>query len=257
MNRHKTLSFKKPEHLQKARKQQRKPDIIYQFYEQLANVVTGKKIDDPAFVFNADESGFGNDPSRIKAIGERGKALSSVSGGSGRESTSVLACVSADGSYLPPFIIFKGGAVQARWTSTKAYPGTVYSVFTNGWMEEPQFFNWFKTVFVEWVKQLRLEKDLPVQEALLMYDGHKSHISLRIVECAIDNQISLVKFPSHLTDRLQPLDKCIFGPVKTAWEKKLIAHGKKHMGHGVGRLKKMNSRNFWERYGENPLLKQI
>ncbi|KAG5872280.1 hypothetical protein JTB14_034454 [Gonioctena quinquepunctata] len=37
---------------------------------------------------------------------------------------------------------------------------------------------------------------------------------------------------------LQPLEKCIFGPVETCWEKKLIAHGKKHMGHGAGRLKK-------------------
>ncbi|KAF2880091.1 hypothetical protein ILUMI_26083 [Ignelater luminosus] len=49
-----------------------------------------KTIDNPALVFNADESTFGNDPSRIKAIGERVKPLSRVSGGSGRESTSVL-----------------------------------------------------------------------------------------------------------------------------------------------------------------------
>ncbi|KAF2883245.1 hypothetical protein ILUMI_22928, partial [Ignelater luminosus] len=40
---------------------------------------TEKKIDNPAFVFNADESAFSNDPSRIKAIGERGKPLSRVS----------------------------------------------------------------------------------------------------------------------------------------------------------------------------------
>lgn len=247
MKRHKQLSFKKPEQLQKARKDQRKPNVIYNFYENLAKVVLENSIDNPALVFNADESGFGNDPSRIKAIGERGKPLSRVSGGSGRESTSVLACVAADGSVLPPFIIFKGGAVQARWTSPKAYPGTVYSVSTNGWMEEPQFFNWFESVFVKWVKDIRLQKNLQDKEALLLYDGHKSHISLRIVECALSNKIILVKFPSHLTDRLQPLDKCIFGPVKTAWEKKLIAYGKKHMGHGVGRLKK---NEFTEILGE-------
>lgn len=81
MNRHKTLSFKKPEHLQKARKDQRKPEIIYNFYEQLEKVVAEKDIRMSSFVFNADESGFGNDPSRIKAIGERGKALSRISGG--------------------------------------------------------------------------------------------------------------------------------------------------------------------------------
>ncbi|GLV53579.1 hypothetical protein CBL_21008, partial [Carabus blaptoides fortunei] len=160
----------KPEQLQKARKDQRKPDVIYNFYENLAKVVLENSIDNPALVFIADESGIGNDPSRIKAIGERGKPLSRVSGGSGRESTSVLACVAADGSVLPPFIIFQGGAVQARWTSPKTYPGTGYSVSTNGWMEEPQFFNWFESVFVKWVKDIRLQKNLQDKEALLLYD---------------------------------------------------------------------------------------
>ncbi|KAF2895885.1 hypothetical protein ILUMI_10290, partial [Ignelater luminosus] len=119
------------------------------------HIVSEKEIDNPFFVSNADGSAFGNDPSRIKAIGELGKPLSRVSSGSERESTSVVACTSADGSLLPPFIIFKGGALQPRSTSTKAYPGTVYSVSSNSWMEELKFFNWFNSVFVMWVKELR------------------------------------------------------------------------------------------------------
>lgn len=78
----------------------------------------------PSFVFNCDESGFCHDPTKCKALGERGKALSRVSGGSGRESTTVLACVSADGCYLPPLIVLKGVGIQARWISEKAFPGT-------------------------------------------------------------------------------------------------------------------------------------
>lgn len=47
----------------------------------------------------------------------------------------------------------------------------------------------------------------------------------------MDNKIKLIKFvfPSHLTDRIQPLDKCVFGPVETNWEKKLIAFRKVQM----------------------------
>ncbi|KAG5897368.1 hypothetical protein JTB14_022076 [Gonioctena quinquepunctata] len=66
MNRNKTLSFEKPEHLQKARKDQRKPEVIYNFYKKLKEVVIKEKIDDAMIVFNADKSGFGNDPSRLK-----------------------------------------------------------------------------------------------------------------------------------------------------------------------------------------------
>lgn len=52
------------------------------------------------------------------------------------------------------------------------------------------------------------------------------------------NNVQLVKFPSHLTDRLQPLDKCVFGLVKTAWERVLFNHGKTKMGNGPSRLAK-------------------
>lgn len=72
--------------------------------------------DNACFIFNAYESGFHSDLSRVRAIGHKGKALRRVSGGSGRESTTDLACVSADGRCLPPLIVFKGAAVQPRLT---------------------------------------------------------------------------------------------------------------------------------------------
>lgn len=66
------------------------------------NNICQEKLITSQFIFNADESGFHTDPSRLKAIGEKGKTLSRVTGGSGRESISVLACISADGLYLQP-----------------------------------------------------------------------------------------------------------------------------------------------------------
>lgn len=48
---------------------------------------------DPSSEFNADESGFNLDPSELRAIGIRGKPLNRITGGSGRESVTVLACV--------------------------------------------------------------------------------------------------------------------------------------------------------------------
>lgn len=248
MKRHPSLSLKKPELLQKARIDARRPNVVYDFYDLLLKEVNENNLaDKPRYIFNADESGFHNDPCKLRAIGEKGTPLSRVTGGSGRESTSVLACVSADGTFLPPCIVFKGAAVQARWVSELAYPGTLYGATKNGWMEEPTFHNWLINGFIPFVNNIRQINDEPDHKVILIYDGHSSHISVRIVEDAIKANIILIKFPSHLTDRIQPLDKCVFGPVKTYWNKTLVEHGVKQMGKGSGHLSK---EKFTELLGE-------
>ncbi|KAK9720646.1 hypothetical protein QE152_g21928 [Popillia japonica] len=118
MKRNSSLTLQKPEHLQKTRKTARDPFIVYDFYEHFQQK-TRKTARDPfivydfydklntlfvqhnvmedskaAFIFNCDESGFSSDPSRLRGIGEKGKPLCRISGGSGRESTSVLLCIS-------------------------------------------------------------------------------------------------------------------------------------------------------------------
>lgn len=114
MNRHPRLSLKMPEHLQKARKTARDPYVVYGFFdsieEQYAQSFGIGEIP-RALIFNADESGFKSDPSKVRGIGVKNVSLNRVSDGSGRESTSVLACVSADDYALPPLVVFSGKAV--------------------------------------------------------------------------------------------------------------------------------------------------
>lgn len=241
MKRAAVLSLKKPERLQKSRKINRKPDIVFNFDEILERVMDENSLKDDskaAFVFNADESGFNSDPKKVRAIGVKGKPLNRVSGGSGKQSTAVLACISADGKALPPLIAFKGAAVQARWFSEGALEGTLYAASKNGWMEEPQFFHWFKEGFLTHVKQLRESTGQEDQTAILIYDGHKSHVSVRTVDLALGNNIVLLKLPSHLSDKLQPLDKGVFGSFKNEWDAKLVSYGKSQMSKASGHLPK-------------------
>lgn len=94
-------------------------------------------------------------------------------------------------------------------------------------------------MFTPHVTKVRQDRGLEDDtKAILFLDGHSSHISVRIVEHAFDNNIHIVKFPSHLTEKLQPLDKCVFGPVKQAWEDLLVEHGRKRMGKGPCYLQK-------------------
>lgn len=74
MSRHPSLSFKNPELLQKARKDSRNPEVVYQFYDELKQLVHESNLEDkPFLIFNADESGFCTDPTKLKAVGEKGK----------------------------------------------------------------------------------------------------------------------------------------------------------------------------------------
>lgn len=58
-----------------------------------------------SFTFNRDESGFRSDPSRFQDFWENEKPLCRVSGRSVRGSTTVLVCISVDGSVMPPMTI--------------------------------------------------------------------------------------------------------------------------------------------------------
>ena len=49
---------------------------------------------------------------------------------------------------------------------------------------------------------------------MLILDGHDSHNFVEIIELAIENQISLVELPAHMSHWLQPCDRTIFGPLK-------------------------------------------
>ena len=77
-------------------------------------------------------------------------------------------------------------------------------------------------IFALWFQNFRKqvkERPLPV-----IYDGHLTHVSLELVEKAIKEKIIIVKLPPHVTDRLQPLDVCWFGPLKCERENKLNEH---------------------------------
>ena len=51
---------------------------------------------------------------------------------------------------------------------------------------------------------------------LVIYDGHLTHVLLKLIEKAIKVKITIVKLSPHVTDRLQPLDACCFGQLPVA-----------------------------------------
>lgn len=52
---------------------------------------------------------------------------------------------------------------------------------------------------------------------LVLYDGHRSHFTITLIECAIQNYIILFVLPPHCSHLLQPLDVSCFGQFEIAW----------------------------------------
>src|SRR5436190_17682455 len=55
----------------------------------------------------------------------------------------------------------------------------------------------------------------------LICDDHDSHISGRFIHHCFQHDIVLILLPPHCSHLLQPLDVCIFGPLKSALSKEL------------------------------------
>ena len=63
----------------------------------------------------------------------------------------------------------------------------MYSVSDSGWMESANFLQWFEKMFVPAVRHIT-----PI---ILFFDGHHSHLTLRLIEVARSNNIHLICFP--------------------------------------------------------------
>ena len=210
MNRN-NLSLKKANMISSARKSATSnPFIIYDFYDVLEKLMREKKFK-PEQVWNCDESGFPHDPLKCKVVSVKGKTAYKVTCGARRENTTTLAVCSAAGRVLDPLIVFSGKNLQSTWRGDRALPGTFYSISENGCMTTEVFAEWFN-------KFVALVTERPL---LLIFDGHLTHVSIKVIEKAIEENVTILKLPPHVTDKLQPLDVACFGPLKREWEKTL------------------------------------
>lgn len=170
-------------------------------------------------LWNTDETGFCTAVASSRVLARRGaKQVHETAGGSGRDYITVLGAGAADGVRLPPYILYKGVNLYARWTEDGPAAAR-YGVSKSGWMEADNFLDWFSSMFVAAADHL-----LRTGPVILLVDGHHSHLSLSLVKTAREKGVHLFCLPPHTTHILQPLDVGVYGPVKQAWKKILKVH---------------------------------
>ena len=179
-------------------------------------------------LWNADETGFCTAVASTKVLAARGsKEVHETAGGSGRDYITVLGAGSADGVRLPPYIIYKGVHLYARWTEGRP-AGARYGVSKSGWMEGDNFLDWFRSSFISAVQHL-----LESGPVVLFVDGHHSHLSLSLVKLEKETGVHLFCLPPHTTHILQPLDVGVYSPFKQTWKRILKAYKTSTMAANV------------------------
>ena len=206
MKRHKkSISLRKPEALSKARARGVNKESVQKFYDILKTVIAEFGLQDkPQNIFNVDESGFPMNNRPEKVVGEKGKreVVSLTNLERGENVTVVVAC-NATGTYIPPFIIFKGKRMREEYKMGTP-PGTEVAMSETGYINED--------LFLTWLKHFNLHRSQG--RCLLILDGHSSHLSLQCLEYCVEHQIELLCLPPHTTHVLQPLDRTVFKPLK-------------------------------------------
>lgn len=224
MDRHPEISIRSPEPTSLARARGFNKTSVLKFYEILDSL--------PQFpccrIFNVDETGVtttGKVPSKILA--RKGKKqvgiLSSAERG---ELSTVVACMSAGGNFIPPFIILPRARQNLALTDG-APPGTKFVFHRSGWMQAEIFTGWFD----HFLLHTKPNEHDPV---LLILDGHNSHTrNLDFLKKAKENHVTVVSIPPHCSHRLQPLDVSFMKPLSTAYTRSIELFLRNNPGRAV------------------------
>ena len=208
--RHPEIGKQIPELVTEARNHALSAETLDRFFLMYENLLDQHNLrDQPHRIFNLDETGLNANPVNGKVYVEKGKSAVVLNANCGKTSYSVMFCISADGKYLPPFVIYKGAHLYDNWT--RGGPkDAVYTATESGWMQDKNFEQWITNVFVKHVEDVQ-------KPVLLLFDGHGSHLTFPTVDICMRNQILLLCLPPHTSHALQPLDVAVFRPLKIYW----------------------------------------
>jgi hypothetical protein len=173
-------------------------------------------LQDPAVlvenVYNMDETGVMlSMPSSVKVLISKYDKRDYRGARVKRTSVTAIECISGDGRYLNPMIIWPASTHRSNWT-TFPTPGWQYACSDSGYTDSKISLEWLKRIFDPETKERANGRP-----RVLICDGFGTHETLEILEFCFENNILLCRLPSHTSHKLQPCDVAPFARLKAAY----------------------------------------
>ena len=210
--RHPHLVMRKPQGLEVARAKAMNPITCHGFYKNLLQLYN-KFAYPPSNIWNVDESGCNASKSGLDRVLAR-KGVRSVYAQipNEREWLSILTSINAAGHCIPHFYIFKGKR-RLRDYIHLCEVGSTMAMQEKGFMTSYLYSRWMD----HFIEQLEAIGDLsPSNRHLVILDGHKSHVSIEVIQKAKHHVVDMISLPSYTSRALQPLHVACFKPFKNA-----------------------------------------
>lgn len=181
--------------------------VVKKFFDNLKEVLDKYKFRS-GNIYNMDESGLTTVQEAGKVVAMKGqKQVGQIT--SAERGTLITLCgaINADGNSVPPLLIFPRKYFKEHML--KGAPnGSIGAASPSGWISSEIFVQWMK----HFISYTHPTENMPV---LLIMDNHNSHVSLEAIKLAKENNVVLLTLPPHTSHKLQPLDRTVYGPLKT------------------------------------------
>ena len=232
LNRWPELHAVKPASLSELRAKAASQESISNYFTELESILIKYNLKNkPEYIYNVDEKGIntggGKPPNIIAARNKKAQVVASERA----QTVTVLGCGSASGALIPPYLVFPGKRMLPELLkgSTPGCDGTV-SMTGTGYSNTEIFTNYVKHHFLRFIPN----RD-PNQPLLLLYDGHKSHISISLIQWAREHNIILFVLPPHCSHILQPMDVGCFSPFETLYQQETHRFMRQFSGQSITR----------------------
>ncbi|CAC5394575.1 unnamed protein product [Mytilus coruscus] len=142
----------------------------------------------------------------------------------------IIGAGNAIGSAVPPYYVFPGVKFDRALLLDGTLPGSDGQCSKSGWSNSDIFKTYLEKHFLKYVSH-----DISGTPLLILFDGHRSHVSLTLQDWAESKNIILFILPPHCSHILQPLDIGCFGPLKACYNREAQLFMRKNPGCKITR----------------------